>query len=237
MAATARSPSRGGLIDSVQTALGHALVDRVAGEDRAARANVIWAAPGPRWFAPDDSIWIVHADASMFCGGITALLLQSLHPLAMAGVAGHSGYRSDPWGRLQRTSNYIATTTYATIPEAQAMIDKVRGIHERVRGKDEHGRPYRASDPHVLGWIHAAEAYAFLTAHERDSASSACRRRSATPMSARLVRSQRASVRSTCRRPKRSFTAPWWHTAPSSRPRQQRWMWSTSCCTRRRCRG
>lgn len=151
----------------LQRALGHALVNRVAGDDRADRAQVIWAKPGPRWFTPDDPIWIVHADASMFCGGVAALLLQSLHPLAMAGVAGHSGYRGDPWGRLQRTSNYIATTTYATIPDAEAMIDKVRSIHERVRGKDHRGRPYRASDPRLLSWVHAAEAYAFMTAHQR----------------------------------------------------------------------
>lgn len=157
-----RAPAR-----SAQRALGHALVNRVAGDDRSARAQVIWAKPGDRWFAPSDPIWVVHADASMFCGGVAALLLQTLHPLAMAGVAGHSGYRGDPWGRLQRTSNFIATTTYATIPDAEAMIAKVNHIHTRVRGKDHRGRPYRADDPHLLGWVHAAEAYAFLVAHQR----------------------------------------------------------------------
>lgn len=101
----------------------------------------------------------------MFPGGIAALLLQTLHPLAMAGVAGHSGYRSDPWGRLKRTSDYIATTTYATIPDAEAMIARVRDVHERVRGKDFRGRPYRASDPELLSWVHAAEIHSFLAAH------------------------------------------------------------------------
>lgn len=101
----------------------------------------------------------------MFPAGIAALLLQSLHPLAMAGVAGHSGYRGDPWGRLQRTSRYLATTTYGTIDDAEAAIARVRGIHERVRGRDHHGRPYRASDPHLLRWVHVAETYSFLNGH------------------------------------------------------------------------
>ncbi len=127
---------------------------------------MIWGAPGPRWFTPEDIIWRVHADASMFVGGIRALLLQSLHPLAMAGVAGHSGYKGDPWGRLQRTSTYIATTTFGTISHATETIDHVRSIHERVRGKADDGRPYRASDPHLLRWVHIAEAESFLSAYE-----------------------------------------------------------------------
>ena len=102
----------------------------------------------------------------MFPGGIAALLMQTLHPLAMAGVAGHSGYRSDPWGRLKRTSDYIAITTYATIPDAEALIARVRARHEQVRGKDYRGRPYRASDPNLLAWVHAAEIQAFLWAHQ-----------------------------------------------------------------------
>jgi uncharacterized protein (DUF2236 family) len=102
----------------------------------------------------------------MFPGGIAALLMQTLHPLAMAGVAGHSGYRSDPWGRLKRTSDYIAITTYATIPDAEALIARVRARHEQVRGKDYRGRPYRASDPALLTWVHAAEIQAFLWAHQ-----------------------------------------------------------------------
>ena len=103
----------------------------------------------------------------MFVGGMRALLLQSLHPLAMAGVAGHSGYRGDPWGRLARTSTFLATTTFATADDAQAMVDKVRSIHERVRGKAPDGRPYAASDPHLLRWVHIAEIDSFLRSHQR----------------------------------------------------------------------
>jgi len=150
----------------LQRSLGSLLRAKVAGDDAAERAAQIWGKPGPRWFTADDPIWRVHADASMFVGGITALLLQSLHPLAMAGVAGHSGYKSDPWGRLQRTSHYLATTTYGTIGDAEATIAKVRSIHERVRGRDHRGRRYHASDPRLLSWVHLAETDSFLRAHQ-----------------------------------------------------------------------
>ena len=150
----------------LQRAFGETLRSRVAGDDAAERGQDSWGKPGERWFAPGDPIWRVHADASMFPGGIAALLLQSLHPAAMAGVAGHSGFKSDPWGRLQRTSHYLALTTYGTIPDAEAAIAHVRAVHERVRGKDHRGRPYRASDPHLLRWVHVAEADSFLRAHQ-----------------------------------------------------------------------
>ncbi len=148
-----------------QRALGEVLRSKVAGSDAGERGLQIWGKPGERWFVPTDPIWRVHEDAAMFPGGVAALLLQSLHPLAMAGVAGHSGYKGDPWGRLHRTSNYIAVVTYGTTPDAEALIAQVRGVHERVRGKDERGRPYRASDPHLLTWIHVAEIAAFLWTH------------------------------------------------------------------------
>jgi len=94
----------------------------------------------------------------MFAAGIRALLLQSLHPLAMAGVAGHSGYKGDPWGRLQRTSTFLATTTFGTIEDAEALIERNRGIHERVQGRAPDGRQYAACDPHLLKWVHIAAA-------------------------------------------------------------------------------
>ncbi|MGB3828645.1 MAG: oxygenase MpaB family protein [Ornithinimicrobium sp.] len=151
---------------SVQLKVGQALRAKVAGDDAPTRAARIWGAEGERWFADTDPVWRVHADAAMFPAGVTALLMQMLHPLAMAGVAGHSGYKGDPWGRLQRTSNYLATTTFGTIDDAEATIGHVRSIHERVRGKDEHGRPYRASDPHLLMWVHIAEIDAFLRGYQ-----------------------------------------------------------------------
>ena len=154
------------LHDRLRRSVAMALRDRVAGEDNAARADLIWGKPGERWFIETDPIWRVHSDAAMFVAGIRALLLQSLHPLAMAGVAGHSGYQGDPWGRLQRTSTFLATTTFGTIEDAEALIARVRDIHEGVRGKAPDGRPYAASDPHLLKWVHIAEADSFLQAHQ-----------------------------------------------------------------------
>ncbi|MEP7191304.1 MAG: oxygenase MpaB family protein [Actinomycetota bacterium] len=155
------------LHDRLRRRVAIALRDRVAGQDNAAKAALIWDAPGKRWFSDADPIWRVHADASMFVAGIRALLLQSLHPLAMAGVAGHSGYKGDPWGRLQRTSTFLATTTFGTIEDAEALIQRIRGIHERVRGRAPDGRPYAASDPHLLKWVHLAETDSFLRTHQR----------------------------------------------------------------------
>jgi len=156
--------------DRLRRTVAVALRDRVAGKDNAAKAAIIWDKPGERWFTEADPIWRVHADASMFAAGIRALLLQSLHPLAMAGVAGHSGYKGDPWGRLQRTSTFLATTTFGTIEDAEALIERIKGIHQGVRGKAADGRPYAASDPHLLRWVHIAEADSFLRTHQRYAA-------------------------------------------------------------------
>lgn len=158
---------RTGLIPRVRRLLGEALRSRVAGPDADDAYQEIWLTQGERWFGPDDPICRVHGDASMYVGGIAALLLQSLHPLAMAGVAGHSGFRGDPWGRLQRTSRYIATTTFGTVEHAERAISRVRGIHTRVKGDADDGRPYAASDPHLLRWVHVAEIWSFLEAYRR----------------------------------------------------------------------
>lgn len=148
--------------------IGDRLFERVAGSQGPARRERIHHAPGPRWFGEDRPIRRVHGDAAMFVGGLRALLLQSLHPLAMAGVAGHSaGYRGDPWGRLQRTSTFLAVTTYGTAADAELMIDRVRAVHERVRGRTADGRSYAASDPDLLRWVHVAEVDSFLRAYQR----------------------------------------------------------------------
>jgi uncharacterized protein (DUF2236 family) len=149
----------------VRETLGRSLFGMVAGPDGPANRARIHQTPGPRWFGEDRPIRRVHADASMFVGGLRALLLQSLHPLAMAGVAEHSDYRGDPWGRLQRTSTFLAVTTFGPAADAQRAVDKVRGIHQRVQGIAPDGRPYRATDPHLLEWVHVAEVDSFLLAH------------------------------------------------------------------------
>jgi uncharacterized protein (DUF2236 family) len=110
----------------------------------------------------------VHGDlASMMIGGLSALLLQALHPLAMAGVAEHSDYANDPLGRLQRTSAFIGYTTYGTTEQARVYIDRVLQVHEKVHGIAPDGRPYAASDPELVTWIHVAEVSSFLHAAQR----------------------------------------------------------------------
>ncbi len=151
----------------IRAKLGATVFERVAGRDGPAPRDRIHGTAGERWFAPDRPIRAVHADASMFVGGLRALLLQSLHPLAMAGVAAHSGYRGDPWGRLQRTSYFLAVTSYGTAADAEAAVRRVRAVHQRVRGIAPDGREYAAADPHLLRWVHVAEADSFLRAHTR----------------------------------------------------------------------
>ncbi|MCF3963090.1 oxygenase MpaB family protein [Streptomyces fuscigenes] len=154
-------------LERVRDRLGSTLFERVAGPGGEAARARIHGAPGERWFPPGSAIRTVHGDASMFVGGLRALLLQSLHPLAMAAVAGHSGYRGDPWGRLQRTSTFLAVTTFGTSGDAQEAVDRVRAVHERIRGRTPSGEPYRAADPHLLTWVHVAEVDSFLRAHRR----------------------------------------------------------------------
>ncbi len=153
------------LVDRSRATLAGAVRMRIAGPEFESAHRQIWYTPGPRWFTAEDAIWRIHADTSMFAGGIRALLLQSLHPVAMLGVSEHSGFRGDPWGRLHRTSRFLATTTYGTIADAERSIKIVRAIHRRVRGTTPEGREYRADDPHLLGWIHAAEVDSFLATY------------------------------------------------------------------------
>ncbi|HZZ09638.1 MAG TPA: oxygenase MpaB family protein [Paraburkholderia sp.] len=125
--------------------------------------------PGdPGLFGPDSVCWKVHADfTSMMTGGISALLLQALHPLALAGVWDHSSFRTDILGRLRRTATFIAGTTYGNAHDARALIERVKGIHLAVSGTAPDGRVYHASDPALLTWVHVAEVSSFMTAHLR----------------------------------------------------------------------
>ncbi len=121
--------------------------------------------PSQAYFPPDSVTRRVHGDLpAMLIGGLSTLLLQMLHPLAMAAVAGHSNYRSDPLGRLERTADFIGTTSFGSRSEAQAAIDRVRGVHARVVGTAPDGRRYSAADPDLLAWVHTTEVYSFLAA-------------------------------------------------------------------------
>jgi uncharacterized protein (DUF2236 family) len=153
--------------DRVRGRIGAAILQRVAGPEGPERRRFIHGEEGERWFAAGRPIRRVHGDSAMFVGGIRALLLQSLHPLAMAAVAGHSGYRGDPWGRLQRTSYFLAVTTFGRAADAQEAISRVRAVHQHITGTAPDGRAYAAADPHLLTWVHIAEADSFLRAHSR----------------------------------------------------------------------
>jgi uncharacterized protein (DUF2236 family) len=120
--------------------------------------------PDPGLYGPDSVTWRVHADPAMALAGLRALFLQAVHPLAMAGVADHSDFREDPWGRLFRTADYVGVTTYGTTAEAERAGAKVRGIHRRLSGVEpESGITYRVSDPDLLLWVHCVEVESFLT--------------------------------------------------------------------------
>jgi uncharacterized protein (DUF2236 family) len=154
-------------VAGVRQAIGAAIFERIAGSDGVETRARLRRADAPRWFELDSPIMRVHGDASMFIGGLSALLLQSLHPLAMAGVDQHSGYRGDPWGRLARTSRFLAVTTYGSAADARREIAAVRAVHRRVTGLAPDGRPYSAGDPHLLSWVHVCEVDSFLRAYQR----------------------------------------------------------------------
>jgi uncharacterized protein (DUF2236 family) len=122
----------------------------------------------PGLLGPDSMPWEVHADfMAMMIGGISSLVLQALHPGALAGVWDHSSFRRDLQGRLGRTAFFIAATTYGPTEMANGMIEKVNRIHGHITGTDEFGRPYSASDPHLLNWVHLTEASSFMRAYLR----------------------------------------------------------------------
>jgi uncharacterized protein (DUF2236 family) len=109
------------------------------------------------FFGPGSVTWRLHADLSAPVSGLRSLLLQALHPLAMAGVDQHSQWRDDPGDRFAATSAYVLTITYGDRAAARAAAHRVRKVHEHVTGTDPvTGQPYAAGDPALLTWVHAA---------------------------------------------------------------------------------
>ena len=110
--------------------------------------------------------WRVLGDASVFIGGIRALVIQSAHAEVVAGVEDHSTYRSDPLGRLSRTSVYVTETTYGAMPEVEAAVQVVRRAHRPVHGTSERGLPYSAGRPAMAAWVHNVLTDSFLAAYQ-----------------------------------------------------------------------
>ena len=119
------------------------------------------------WFGPGSQTWEVHSSLATLVGGVRALLLQTCHPLALAGVEEHSSYREDPLGRLQRTNMFVTTTTFGSTQRAEGAARLVRSVHERVVGTAPDGRPYRAGDPRLLLWVHVGLTDSMLVAAQR----------------------------------------------------------------------
>ncbi len=151
------APARGDMARSVRRAIGVA-----------EKRPPIASDPDEAYLPPGGLARRVHGDLpSMLVGGVSALLLQTLHPLAMAGVAEHSSYQEDPLGRLRRTASFVGTTTFGTVAEAEAAIDQVQRVHRRVKGIAPDGRPYSADDPELVTFIHVAEMASFLASSQR----------------------------------------------------------------------
>jgi uncharacterized protein (DUF2236 family) len=109
------------------------------------------------FFGPGSVTWRVSADLSAPVAGLRSLMVQALHPLAMAGVDQHSQWRQDPVGRLAATSRYVTTVSFGEREQAERASARVRRIHEHVRGTDPvTGAQYQAGDPGLLLWVHAA---------------------------------------------------------------------------------
>ncbi|QEV99841.1 DUF2236 domain-containing protein [Microbacterium caowuchunii] len=122
------------------------------------------------YFADGGAVWTVHAGTATFVAGIRALLIQALHPGAMAGVHDFSRYREDPIGRLTGTVRWIICVTYGSTEQAHAETARVGRLHQRVAGTystDTGPRTYSASDAALLEWVHVAFTEAFLGAHQR----------------------------------------------------------------------
>jgi len=122
----------------------------------------------PGLFGPQSVTWQVHAHfVSMLVGGLSSLIIQAMHPGALAGVWDHSSFRHDLKARLGRTAYFIAATTYGGSVMAQRALDHVNHIHAGVTGTRPDGIHYSARDPHLLKWVHLAEILSFLNAYRQ----------------------------------------------------------------------
>ncbi|GLY95511.1 hypothetical protein Acsp02_27660 [Actinoplanes sp. NBRC 103695] len=119
-------------------------------------------------FGPHSVTWKVHSEPIVTLGGLRSLYLQALHPRAVAGVAQNSAYRTDPWGRFNRTSEYVGTVLYGTTAEVEAAAGRIRRVHSRMRATDPRtGEVFRIDEPDLLRWVHVTEVESFVTTARR----------------------------------------------------------------------
>lgn len=121
----------------------------------------------PGLFGPQSVAWKVHADFSaMMVGGLSSLMIQALHPRALAAVWDHSNFRQQLKARLGRTALFVASTTYGSVEMALKSIERVNAIHAKIEGIDLQGQPYKANEPDLLRWVHLIETVSFLNAYQ-----------------------------------------------------------------------
>lgn len=117
-------------------------------------------------FGPGSMTWRIVRNAALSVGGMRSLYIQTLHPLAMAGVAEHSNYAERPLDRMRRTGYYILASTLGDRATARRAAAKVRAIHRQVHGTDPvTGRRYSAENVDELLWVHCTEWHSMLIAH------------------------------------------------------------------------
>ena len=120
----------------------------------------------PGLFGPESITWKIMGDVSSFIGGIRALLIQAAHPEVAAGVANHSTYRDDPFGRLSRTASYVTATAFGAMPEVEKSIKMVSSAHRPVSGTSSRGEKYSAGNPEMAAWVHNALIDSFLVSYQ-----------------------------------------------------------------------
>ena len=119
-------------------------------------------------FGPGSVTWKLHNEPILLLGGLRSLYLQALHPRAVAGIAQNSTFRSDPWGRLNRTSEYVGTVIYGSTAEVEAASSRLRRMHSRMSAVNPAtGERFRIDEPDLLRWVHVAEVESFLTTARR----------------------------------------------------------------------
>ncbi len=135
---------------------------------RGGRVDYLQPVGDPGFFGPDSMAWRVHANpVTLAIGGVAAVILELAEPRVRAGVWGHSMFPTDPLARMQRTGEATLITTYAPAEAAQARIDMVTRMHDRISGVTPEGQAYSARDPELATWVHATAGWGFLTAYDR----------------------------------------------------------------------
>ncbi len=155
------------LVADLRRRLQSELVQTLAGDSNGARNRTPPTSGDTGWFGPESVTWRLHQDTSLLLGGVRSLMLQTMEPRTMTGVAQHSNYKADPLGRLWRTGAYVGAVTFGTTAEAEAAIRMVNRAHRPVHGTAADGRSYDANDAHLKLWVHMGMVDSFLTAYRR----------------------------------------------------------------------